>query len=234
LEEQKNMKLYTNKSRKSSGFSLVEMIGVLAIIAILSSLLLPRVFSAINKAKISNSVLTIATIKSAVIEAYSDTGSFTAPGGGVLTVAGLPAVNPFDIQVLMAKQLIDKPFNVKIGVEDPGVNEHEVVIDQPDAGEVTGINVGYDFDGAGTFDDDGDAATPEVPGNDVQDDQYVVYAKIPNVSAQDAFAFSTALDGADLSAASALGTLSDLIGRVKYAAPGAAGVTDVYVYIASR
>ena len=39
------------KKRSHSAFTLVEMIGVLAIIAILASLLIPRVFQAIESAK---------------------------------------------------------------------------------------------------------------------------------------------------------------------------------------
>jgi hypothetical protein len=134
----------------------------------------------------------------------------------------------------LPNQLIDKEFNVKIGVEVAGANEHEVLIDLPDAGEVTGTSVGFDFDGNGLVDHDADPLTPDVPGNDVEADQFVVYARIPNVSAQDAFDFSRALDGEGLSAVDSAAATPDIVGRVKYAAPGADGVTDVLVYIASR
>ena len=49
------------------------------------------------------------------------------------------------------------------------------VIDLPDAGEVTGTSVGFDFDGNGLVDHDADPLTPDVPGNDVEADQFVVY-----------------------------------------------------------
>lgn len=228
------MKIHINKTHRNSGFSLVEMIGVLAIVAILASLLVPRVFAAINRAKINSSVLTVNTIKSAVIEAYSETGSFTDAAGNALDPSDLSNVTPFDDTVLLAAQLIDKPFNVKIGVEEAGANEHEVLIALPDAGQVTGTSVGFDFDGNGVIDHDADPLTPDVPGNDVENDQYVVYARIPNVSSQDALDFSRALDGGALSAADSASATADILGRVKYAAPGADGVTDVLVYIASR
>jgi len=228
------MKIHINKARRNSGFSLVEMIGVLAIVAILASLLVPRVFSAINRAKINSSVLSVNTIKSAVIEAYSETGSFTDAGGNALDPSDLSNVTPFDDTVLLTRQLIDKPFTCKIGVEVAGSNEHEIILDLPDAGQVTGTSVGFDFDANGTIDHDNDPNTAQVPGNDVQNDQYVVYAKIPNVNSQDALDFSRALDGETLSAANSDSTTADLEGRVKYAAPGSDGVTDIYVYIASR
>jgi len=210
------------------------MIGVLAIVAILASLLVPRVFAAINRAKINSSVLTVNTIKSAVIEAYSETGSFTDAGGNALDPTDLANVTPFDDTVLLTRRLIDKPFNCKIGAEVAGTNEHEIILDLPDAGEVNGTNVGFDLDANGTIDHDSDPLTAEVPGNDVENDQYVVYAKIPNVNSQDALDFSRALDGDTLSAANSNANTSDLVGRVKYAAPGSDGVTDIYVYIASR
>lgn len=225
------MNIKVNKTSRRSGFSLVEMIGVLAIIAILASMLIPRVFAAINRAKISNSVLSINSIKASVTEAYSETGNFTHADGSAIVPGDCPL--EFDSSVLLPLQLIDKEFSCKIGVETVGVNEHQVMIDLPAAAgsAVDGTNVAYNFDGsAADVDTDGDG-TDDASSNDVENDQYVVYAKIPGVAAQDALDFSQTLDGDALSAAN--NTDADLIGRVKYAAP-ANGITDVYVYIASR
>lgn len=227
------MKIRISQTRHNAGFSLVEMIGVLAIVAILASLLVPRVFNAINRAKINSSVLTVNTIKSSVIEAYSETGSFTDAGGGALDPTDLTNVNPFDDKVLLVRQLIGKPFNVKIGVETVG-NEHEILLAVPTAGAVTGTSVGWDVDGSGPVDHDADPSTPDIAPNDVETSQYVVYAKIPNVASQDALAFSRSMDGEDLSATDSDSTTEDLEGSVKYAAPGADGVTDIFVYLASR
>ena len=48
----------------SKGFSLIEMIGVLAIIGILASVVAPKVFDAIRDAKITGAVAVLQTIKS--------------------------------------------------------------------------------------------------------------------------------------------------------------------------
>ena len=49
------MKINTHlpKRRQSKAFTLIEMIGVLAVIAILAALLIPKIFNAINSAQYS-------------------------------------------------------------------------------------------------------------------------------------------------------------------------------------
>ena len=56
------------------GFTLVEMIGVLAVIAILGSVAAPKIFAAIEDAKVSAYVQQINTISSAVAKFQTDTG----------------------------------------------------------------------------------------------------------------------------------------------------------------
>jgi len=58
--------------RKSNkGFTLIEMIGVLAIIGILASVVAPKVIEAIRDAKVTSSLANLNTIKSAAINYYA-------------------------------------------------------------------------------------------------------------------------------------------------------------------
>ncbi|MFT4564822.1 MAG: prepilin-type N-terminal cleavage/methylation domain-containing protein [Gammaproteobacteria bacterium] len=61
---------------KSKGFTLVEMISVLAVIAILGSVAAPKIFSAIEDAKVSAYVVQINTLTSAIAKFQVDTGAW--------------------------------------------------------------------------------------------------------------------------------------------------------------
>jgi prepilin-type N-terminal cleavage/methylation domain-containing protein len=70
----------------SQGFTLVEMIGVLAIIAILIALLLPKIFTLIASSKASSLAAAIRTYETAVTKYYGDIGTIWP-----LNAAGVPA-----------------------------------------------------------------------------------------------------------------------------------------------
>ncbi len=59
---------------RDRGFTLVEMIGVLAVIAILGSVATPKIFAAIEDAKVSAYVQQVNTLTSAVAKYHVDTG----------------------------------------------------------------------------------------------------------------------------------------------------------------
>src|SRR5258708_6767763 len=109
--------IITNKDKKRQAFTLIEMIGVLAVIAILAAMLVPRVFSAIADAKINNTVVSTETIKTALADHYGKYGKFDAIyGTNAITVpAGATGYPAYDQNVLMPEGLIDKIFQTRLG-----------------------------------------------------------------------------------------------------------------------
>jgi prepilin-type N-terminal cleavage/methylation domain-containing protein len=188
-------------------FTLIEMIGVLAVIAILAALLIPKIFEAINNARINNAAVSYNTVKTAVMDHYGKHGSLLSSNGVPITV---PQLN-YD-QILLSEAFLDKRFIVKIG----DTNTHvEVVAAELLGADVLAANSAYDLDGSGITPND-------APGG------VVVQAVITGVTENDAKDLNDRLDGTTLG--EPVGT-SDLKGRVKYAT-GAS--TTVYIYVTHR
>lgn len=83
----------------NKAFTLIELIVVIAIIAILAAVIVPNAFRAIEKAKISASIEDYRSIKTAAMSYYADTGQWpaTCPGSGAGscgTVAGGFIIQP--------------------------------------------------------------------------------------------------------------------------------------------
>ena len=56
----------SSRRRQLYAFTLIEMIGVLAVIAILASLLIPKIFESINNSRLGQAQLSYQTVKTAV------------------------------------------------------------------------------------------------------------------------------------------------------------------------
>jgi prepilin-type N-terminal cleavage/methylation domain-containing protein len=192
------MKITTSINSRSAerrlmrAFTLIEMIGVLAVIAILASLLIPKVFNAINSSRVNNTVVSYNTIKTAVTDHYAKYGSLTSFFGTNTITEG----SGYDTNVLLPETLIDKPFSARIG--------NGAAVCLWTTMSKVGGGSGYKLDGV-----NGATATMSA----------VCEVVITNVAAQDAFDIGTILDGANLTTAA--GT-QDQIGRVEYITNGVA------------
>lgn len=226
----------TTKAR--GGFTLVEMIGVLAIIAILASLLIPRVFQAIGDSKISNAATTCNSIKAAVNEYYGKFGLIADANGNPLDFDGANIFEDWDLNTLVAGGFAEKPFSVRIGngqIGAPNGTRLRVIrinLNGPTTDPATDLNSGaYNLDGANQVND--------IVG------ALLVEAVIMDVDAQDAKALNDRLDGPNLSSTDVTvpadpdagtpeyETQVDYSGRVKYAVD-ATGKANVHIYIAHR
>jgi type IV pilus assembly protein PilA len=191
-----------NLRRKRHAFTLIEMIGVLAIIAILASLLVPKIFESINNANMSQTVLSCQTIKTAVVEHYAKYLSLASGNGTNLTLPNSGYTN-FD-GILLAEGLIDKPFAPQIGtsgtirmVDISGLRTQDNLQFQ----QQNGMNGAYDLDAD--------------RNNDVLG-AVLVEAVIYGVSQADAKGLNDLLDGPILGEAYTHGNADDDLGRVVY------------------
>ena len=210
------MNLQSTKNRKAGAFTLIEMIGVLAVIAILAALLIPKVFSAINDARVSSVIVGADTVKTAVIDSYGKNGRFDATNNVAIPGFSTPW-SGYDTNVLMAQGLLDKPFLTKAGT----YSSVQVVACVPATTAPTGNNGAYALQG--------NAVVNDATGT------YVVEAVVQGVAEADAQAISQRIDGPTMSTPGATPGTPDIQGRVQYAAPGTpGGPVEVHIYLAHR
>ncbi|HEY5912576.1 MAG TPA: prepilin-type N-terminal cleavage/methylation domain-containing protein [Verrucomicrobiae bacterium] len=216
------------------GFTLIEMIGVLAVIAILAAVLIPKVFEAINSSRVNNAAMSCQTMKTAIIDHYAKYNTLLWDGGAATPAAitlTAGAYNNYD-KLLLGEQLVDKALATKISdPTDVGTKGAAAVtgtrvdlLDMPAATITVGATVVVASESP-TFDLDGTG------GNDVTGSLCSI-AVLPNVAIADARDLSARIDGDQLSNAPGV-TTEDLVGRVKYATADA-GSTTVYVYLTHR
>jgi len=96
-----NTNINNNMKRSARGFTLIEMVGVLAVIAILAALLVPKIFQAINDSKLSSTVSSVNTAKTATMSYFASTNRF--PLGD----------ETFD-KTLVSSNLLDSLFQSKV------------------------------------------------------------------------------------------------------------------------
>jgi prepilin-type N-terminal cleavage/methylation domain-containing protein len=206
-------------TRCEPGFTLIEMIGVLAVIAILAAVVVPKVFESINNARINNATMTYNTVKTAIADHYAKFGSIPLDGTTTpATVLVLPA-EQFDL-ILLKEAFLDRPFEIKIGDGNSDPTHARVRLFDISGLTTTSVvdgtaNTGFALSGSA-------GATNEITGS------VCAEAVITGVTALDAKDLNDRLDSPALGAPGV--NAADTKGRVKYAAP-AGGITTVYIYL---
>jgi prepilin-type N-terminal cleavage/methylation domain-containing protein len=227
------MKISSNSKHSTKAFTLIEMIGVLAVIGILAALLVPKIFNAINNARINSTAVSINTIKTATADHYAKYGNLSSSNGVVITPSLTTPFTNFDT-ALVTEQLLDKPLAVAITTN--------VSVAVLPLGAAVTTNSGVSANGSGnitgwastdcSFDLSDTNATPTT-GNNITG-TYVVVIYLGGVLEADAQALNNIIDGPALGVGLPVGGNGDLFGRVKYNVAGASGLVDVTIYITHR
>lgn len=214
-------------ARRSAGFSLVEMIGVLAIIAILAVVIVPKVFSTIASSRVTNTIGSINSIKSAVSEFAGKYGTVPVTGN---------TNNRLD-DLLLSAGFLESRFNVKLGTPAnttnaagtwayaSGVWTASGGATQAAQSRIISLNSTTAAPGAGT--------NYYLQGtNSLPTGSRVISAVIPGLTGKEAQELSMRIDGDSMSQVAA--TTADTAGKVVYAQPNGNGTTTAYVYIAHQ
>src|SRR6476646_10815287 len=113
------MRCKSAKLNRDRAFSLIELIGVLMVVAILASLLVPRVFNAIHNAAINQTASSLNTLKTACVGHYAKftclaTDGSVNPPAAILLDGSDARSAQFD-KVLLWESFLDSIFSPKIG-----------------------------------------------------------------------------------------------------------------------
>lgn len=191
-------------------FTLVEMIGVMSIVAILASLFVPRIIHASGQARVNSTTVSFNTLRTASMSYYGKYGRFGGVGGTVLDVTS--PYDDWDTRVLLAEGLMEKPFVPQLG------GSYVVRAVASTSAAVNGTNSAYSLDGASA--------------NSTSTGTVVLEVWLRNVDLDDARDLNQRLDGQSLGEASGLPG-QDLKGRLKYDFAGSP-TGDVHLYLTHK
>lgn len=189
---------------KQRAFTLIEILGVLAIVSVLAGVLVPRVFGAISSARVNATVQSVDSLRGAVYDYFRDEGAFleTADASG-----------PHVDEVLLTAGYLDSLFRLPVFAASE-TNAVRSVAAAPGSTFTAGDN--FDISGSGTS---------NTAGSDA-----IVRIELKDVPISVARELSARIDGETLSSS---GDTADTAGRVVYAAPAVDATTaTVFIYIA--
>lgn len=241
-------------THSAQGYSLLELVLVLAIVSILVGLLLPKGFDAIRNARIQQVAGTVNTLKTALTDYLSmpgGNGSLPRTEGTGVPCSGAALSGATDTAkgngarldaVLLAVAKLERPLSLRMGTQvfaSTGTGNEmawnqalQAFVMTPDAAPLRNWSAVTRVEARSA----NPAAAPSaalganfrLDGTTNLNANYVVaYLVIPACPAKDAHELALAMNGAQFTPAE--GAACDT-GVVAYAAP-ANGITDVYVYI---
>jgi type II secretory pathway pseudopilin PulG len=209
------------RSRHRAAFTLIEIIGVVAVIAILAAVLTPRVVSVIARGKVNATAQSLGSLKSATADYIAKNSSVPVRDGTGATNSAV-ATGRFDAD-LVAGGFTEKLFACSIGTQtfDASALTGRIHVRSLTATSAASVTAPTATVGGSNYNLDRDTATA-----DFTTGQTVVSAFIPGTAIADAIALNKILDGDDNT-----GTSADTTGRCMYS-DGAGGTVTVYVYVA--
>lgn len=248
------MKKTNNASVRKQGYSLLELVLVIAIIAVLVGLLLPKGFDALRNARIQQVEKTVDTLKTALTDYISmpgGNGSLPRTEGTGIPTSGAALTGATDVAkgnaarldaVLLAAAKLERPLSLRMGTQSYASTGtgNEVTWNQAALAFVMTPDAAPQRNWTGVTRVEARTANPALApsvalganfrldgATNLNANYIVAYLVIPACPARDAYELALAMNGAQL--APAEGAASDS-GVVAYAAP-ANGVTDVYIYL---
>jgi type II secretory pathway pseudopilin PulG len=205
-----------------AAFTLIEIIGVVAVIAILAAVLTPRVVNVIARGKVNATAQSLGSLKTATADYLAKNGSVPPRAGTGSTNAAVIA-GRFDAD-LVAGGFTEKLFACSIGnqTNDLSALSGRTHVRALTSSSAASVPVPSATVGGDNFDLDRNDTTA-----DFTTGQMVVTAFIPHASISDAIALNKILDGDDNT-----GTGADVTGRCMYSAAASDNTVTIYVYIA--
>lgn len=221
-----NLSSHSHRNRRQGGFSLVEMIGVLAIIAILAVVIVPKVFSTIASSRVTSAIGSVTSMKAAVTE-------FSGKYGTIPVTTNAQRID----DLLAAAGMLENRFSVKIGAQQSAASNAAATWTYANgawtaAGGATQAALSrlISLNSNTTAPSTANGANYQLDGaTDLPSGSRVVSAVLVNIRGSEALELSQRLDGDVFSAADAV--TADAAGKVVYNTPNGQGVTTAYVYI---
>jgi prepilin-type N-terminal cleavage/methylation domain-containing protein len=248
------MKRHLRKFAGRKGYSLLELVLVLAIVAVLVGLLLPKGFDALRTARVQQVEKTVDTLKTAIVDYLAlsgGNGSLPRTEGTGIPTSGAALTGATDVAkgnaarldtVLLATGRLERPLSLRMGTQSyvSTGSGNEITWSQSSLAFVMTPDAVPQRNWSAVTRVEARTANPaSLPSaalganfrldgtTNLNANSIVAYLVIPACPARDAYELAVSMNGGQL--APVEGAACDA-GVVAYAAP-ANGVTDVYIYL---